>query len=82
MEGSEEIKGDEKASEQNRDSTSGPQVLEFGQNALSTADLRDLFMGLINLVISDTRRKVEAKYKHIIDDLRSEIRTIKSQIGR
>ena len=54
-------------------------ILKFPprEDIITDEDIKDLFLGLIELVKRNTELKVEQKYEKVIDVLKSELRTFK-----
>ena len=55
------------------------QVLKFPQREalITDEDIKDLFLGLIELIKKNTELKVEQKYENLIDVLKSELRELR-----
>ncbi len=54
-------------------------ILKFPprEDIITDEDIKDLFLGLIELVKKNAELKVEQKYEKVIDVLKSELRTFK-----
>lgn len=54
-------------------------ILKFPprEDIITDEDIKDLFLGLIELVKRNAELKVEQKYEKVIDVLKSELRTFK-----